>query len=160
MLSTRAFPAQTRRVCFSSYSTKRFLSQRVSAYHQVKNLDYISKSQSIIAVSNYDSIDMSWKDFLRHYSVWYVAKVMDNPRLSSSTPFTGDISGDEIIISLDCLDNIPDVDTFDNYYYDYIKRDDITDMGYYAKDTYPPPLPIKVSVSSVISPLCIISLLS
>jgi len=114
----------------------------------VKNQDYtnISKSQSVIAVNWHGEIDMIWSDFLRHYSVWYVAKVMEHPRLSSATPFIGDISEDEIIISLDFLDNIPDVGTFDNYYYDYIKRKDITDLGYYAKDIYPPPMALKVRI--------------
>lgn len=78
--------------------------------------------------------------------MWYVAKVLEEPRLKGVKPFEGDISTYHLGISLERLDNIPDVDTFDNYYYDYIKQDDVIDLGYYAKDIYPAPFALEVSL--------------
>jgi hypothetical protein len=147
-MSTRAFPAQTRTVCFSPHTTKRLLGHPVSAYHQTKNKDYTSSSlsQSVITVEFTSRKDMTWSVFLRHYTVWYVANVLKEPQLKGVNPFVGDISSQHIHISLERLDSIPDVDTFDNYYYDYIKQDNVIDLGYYAKDIFPAPVAVQVSL--------------
>lgn len=51
---------------------------------------------------------------------------------------------EQLQTAINAVNNIPDVDTFDNLYYDYIKRDDVTDLGYYSKDNWPLPMAIEV----------------
>jgi len=127
------------------------MNHRVSVYQQTKNVDYssASRSQNVIAINWGSSISMTWQQFLRKYIIWFAAKVLGEQHLGDVDPFgeapAAAVEFQQLQIAVKAISSIPDVDYFDNLYYDYIKRDDVLDLGYYCKDNWPVPIAIKVS---------------
>lgn len=129
---SRAFAAQRHTLCCSGYATSSLMRHRVSVYPQIKNQEYssASHSQDVIAINWGSSLNMTWQQFLRKYTIWFAAQVVGEQQLQ---------------IAVKTISSIPDVDYFDSLYYDYIKRDNVSNLGYYCKDNFPVPITIEVS---------------
>lgn len=151
----RSFTAQRCVQKFSAHATRSILRHRVAVHHQVKNQEYTSasRSQNVIAIDWGERIHMTWQQFLRKYTIWFAATVLAVPSLEGMNPFADaptlgldniPVDLEQLQTAINAVNNIPDVDTFDNLYYDYIKRGDVTDLGYYSKDNWPLPMAIEV----------------
>lgn len=151
----QTFAAQRKTVRFSGYATSSLLNHTVSVYQMVKNEEYssASRSQDVIAITWGSRLFMTWQQFMRHYTIWIAAKVLGVLHLDGVEPFADasfeetyktPVDLEQLQTAINAINNIPDVDRLDNLYYDYIKRDDITDMGYYCKDNSPLPIAFKV----------------
>lgn len=131
------------------------MNHRVSVYPQIKNEEYstVSRSQNVIAINWGGSVYMTWQQFLRKYTIWFAANVVGEQQLKGVKPFEGTpfmgldrtpVDLEQLQTAINTISSIPDVDYLDNLYYDYIKRDDVTDLGYYCKDNFPVPVTIEV----------------
>ncbi len=147
----QTFAAQRKTVRFSGYATSSLLNHKVSVSPMIKDEEYTSasSSQDVIAINWGDELSMTWQQFMRKYTIWFAAKVLGVPQLDGVEPFANatdktPVDLEQLQTAINAINSIPDVDWFDNIYYDYIKREDVKDMGYYSRDNWPLPIAIQV----------------
>lgn len=143
-----ACPAQRKPILLTKNTTSSLLNTTVKVFEQVK-LPVGSKNDDVIPFGVGNLYTLPWCQFLRKYTVWVAATVLESPQLQdikNSNPFEVELDVDpqHLKAAVECISSIPDVDTFDNTYYDFIKREDTTLIGFYSKDNYPMPDTIKV----------------
>jgi len=146
-----AFPAQRKPIVLTKASTDSLLDHPIKVYQQTKNKDFHSNSGNVITFSCAPSSEMTFKQFLQNYTVWFASIVMKMEQLDGINPFESSdnngwgVAPQDLEVAVAAISSIPDVDTFDNTYYDYMKKEDVINLGYYVKDQYPMPSCISVS---------------
>jgi hypothetical protein len=143
----RAFPAQITPFVLNKASTDTLLDHPVKVYQQTKNKDFRSNSGNIITFNCAPSGDMTLRQFLQNYTMWFASIVLKEEQLGGISPFEsgGSITPHDLEVAVAAISSIPDVDTLDSIYYDYMKDEDVTNLGYYVKDQHPVPKFMAVS---------------
>lgn len=152
----RAFPAQVTPFVLNKASTDTLLDHPVKVYQQNKNKDFRSNSGNVITFNCAPSGDMTLREFLKNYTVWFASIVLKDEQLGGVNPFEsgGGIVPHDLEVAVAAISSIPDVDTLDSIYYDYMKEEDVANLGYYVKDQHPVPQFIAVSDKLVIVISC------